>query len=75
MLMPAILPFSIMLMVKGGAEIVHPGGRRESLPRFPLRGSLTDPILVEYAPDIIANKKGKRIASLLFSDSDLARLT
>lgn len=50
---PAILSPSIMLMVRGSAEIVYADGRRESLPRFFLRGPFTEPMYVEYAPDTI----------------------
>jgi AraC-like DNA-binding protein len=50
---PAILSPSIMLMVRGSAEVVHPDGRRESLPRFFLRGPFTEPMYVEYAPGTI----------------------
>ncbi|MBC3875442.1 helix-turn-helix domain-containing protein [Undibacterium flavidum] len=50
---PAILSPSIMLMVRGGAEIVHANGRRASVPRFFLRGPFTEPMYVEYAPDTI----------------------
>jgi AraC-like DNA-binding protein len=50
---PAILAPSIMLMVRGSAEVVHPDGRRESVPRFFLRGPYTEPMYVEYAPNSI----------------------
>jgi AraC-like DNA-binding protein len=50
---PAILSPSIMLMVRGSAEIVHADGRRERVPRFFLRGPFTEPMYIEYAPDTI----------------------
>lgn len=52
-LIPASLSPSIMLIVRGGAELVHEDGRREMAPRFILRGPFTGPVQVEYAPDTV----------------------
>lgn len=50
---PAGLSPSIMLIVRGSAEVVDENGRRERAPRFILRGPFTAPVLVEYAPDTV----------------------
>ncbi|WP_423051488.1 hypothetical protein [Undibacterium sp. Ji22W] len=49
----ATLSPSIMLIVRGGAELMHADGRRESAPCFILRGPFTETVYVEYAPETV----------------------
>lgn len=51
---PACLSPSIMLIVRGSAELLLQDGSRVTSPRFFLRGPYTEPVHVEYAPDTIA---------------------